>query len=107
MNEKTNKRVALFDVKPETLQNVAASVQERNPDSILALVPLSGNISVHSPATKGKHKGYHRFKFEAWIPEDAIKGPDALTDFGAFVLMRLPQNRIANHLLWEKEDSEN
>ncbi len=40
-------------------------------------------------------------KFEVWIPEDAIVGEDALTDFGIVTLMRLPKNRVAEHLRHE------
>ncbi|GFN32462.1 hypothetical protein PCURB6_27220 [Paenibacillus curdlanolyticus] len=57
--------------------------------------------SVYAPTRKGKSKGYHRMKFEVWIPEDAIVGEDALTDFGIVTLMRLPKNRVAEHLRHE------
>jgi len=97
-------RAVIFDVTPESVKKVAANIKGRNEDSLLVLAPISGNISVHAPAKTGKSKGYHRFKFEVWVPEDAIKGEAALTDFGATVLMRLPINRVESHLIREQEE---
>lgn len=91
-------RNVIFDVSKESVGNIAESIKNQHEDSLLVLAPLCGNISVHSPSKSGKHKGYHRFKFEVWIPEDAIKGEDALSDFGAVALMRLPKSRVQDHL---------
>jgi hypothetical protein len=88
----------VFDITKQSLGQIAESIQLNYEDSMLVLAPLAGNISVYAPATKGKYKGYHRFKFEVWIPEDAIEGNSALGDFGAMVLMRLPKNRVKEHL---------
>lgn len=91
-------RNVIFDVTKETVANVAEQITKQNNDSLLVLAPLAGNISVHAPSKKGKNKGYHRMKFEVWIPEDAIKGEDALSDFGAVTLLRLPRKRVSEHL---------
>lgn len=95
-------RNVIFDVTKETVSNIAEQISNKNEDSMLVLAPLAGNISVHAPSKKGKNKGYHRFKFEVWIPEDAIKGDEALIDFGAVTLIRLPKNRVNEHLKREE-----
>jgi hypothetical protein len=91
-------KTVLFDVSDETLVELTKSLNEQHKDSLLVLAPFSGNLSVHAPSNKGKYKGYHRFKMEVWIPEDAIKGEDALIDFGGLTLLRLPKNRVQDHL---------
>jgi len=94
----------IFDISKEAVSNIAGQIENQYDDSILVLAPLAGSISVHAPATKGKYKGYHRFKFEVWIPEDAIKGDSALNDFGAVTLMRLPKSRVQEHLINSEEE---
>lgn len=92
-------RSVIFDVTQETVQKVAGQIKERNLDSMLVLAPMSGNCSVHAPSKSGKTKGYHRIKLEVWIPEDAIKGENALDDFGLVTLLRLPKSRVQPHLI--------
>lgn len=92
-------RNVIFDVTKETVQKVAGQITENNPDSMLLLAPMSGNCSVHAPSKSGKNKGYHRIKLEVWIPEDAIKGENALHDFGLVTLLRLPKSRVQRHLI--------
>lgn len=92
----------IFDVTKESVSDIAGQITEKHKDSILVLAPLSGSISVHAPAKKGKTKGYHRLKLEVWIPEDAIKGENALDDFGAVTLLRVPKKRVEDHLLRNK-----
>lgn len=94
----------LFDVTKDLI--CAAAEQMNKEDRLTVIAPLAGNASVHAPARSGKHKGYHRIKCEIWIPEDAIKGEDALTDFGAFMVLSLPKNRVQPHLGGEGADTE-
>ncbi|WP_337982823.1 hypothetical protein [Lysinibacillus sp. C5.1] len=89
----------IFDMTEESVKKVAGQIKESSPDSMLVLAPPSGNFSVHAPTKTGKHKGYHRIKLEVWIPEDAIKGEDALHDFGLVTLLRLPKTRVQPHLI--------
>ena len=88
-----------FDVTQESVQKVAGQIKESNPDSMLVLAPMSGSCSVHAPSKSGKRKGYHRIKLEVWIPEGAIKGGNALDDFGLVTLLRLPKSRVQPHLI--------
>jgi hypothetical protein len=91
-------RSVIFDVSKETVAKVADAMVSQHDDSLLVLAPLAGNISIYAPSKNGKYKGYHRLKFEVWIPEDAIEGENAIDDFGAVVLMRLPKSRVKEHL---------
>ena len=97
-------RSVIFDVTDETVTKVAKQVKYSNPDSMLVLAPMSGNCSVHAPSKSGKSKGYHRIKLEVWVPEDAIKGENALDDFGLVTLLRLPKSRVQPHLI--RDDNE-
>jgi hypothetical protein len=96
------KRNVIFDITKETLTTVADAITENPDENLLVLAPLAGTISVHAPSKTGKYKGYHRFKFEVWIPEDAIEGENALSDFNAVVLMSLPKSRVKDHLKNDK-----
>lgn len=89
----------VFDVSKEFVGKVAEDLGNKHDDSILVLAPFSGSLITYAPSKKGKYKGYHRLKLEVWIPEDAIKGDDALSDFGACALMRLPKSRVQDHLI--------
>lgn len=91
-------KTVVFDVQPETVASVIGQIKEKNDDSLMVLAPLAGSVSTYAPSKKGKTKGYFRIKCELWIPEDSIEGEDALTDFGAFAVLRLPKNRIKEHL---------
>lgn len=92
-------RNVIFDVTQETVKKVTEQIKESSSDSMLVLAPPSGNISVHAPSKTGKSKGYHRIKLEVWIPEEAIKGENALHDFGLVTLLRLPKSRVQSHLI--------
>lgn len=89
-----NERTVYMDASVEQVKDLAAMIEKEHPDRVLVLAPLAGSMSVHAPAKSGKHKGHHRFKFEVWIPEEAIEGESALGDFGALVLMGLPRERV-------------
>lgn len=91
-------RNVIFGVSKETVGLYVEQALEKNDDSLMILAPPSGTINTYAPSKKGKNKGYYRVKLEVWIPEDVIKGEDALNDFGASILMRLPKDRIADHL---------
>ncbi|OMD66029.1 hypothetical protein BSK62_13255 [Paenibacillus odorifer] len=88
----------IFGVSKETVGTAMDQIKKVNEDSMMVLAPFVGNMSTHAPAKKGKNKGYYRIKCEIWIPEDAIEGENALTDFGAFAVMRLPKDRIKDHM---------
>lgn len=91
-------RNVIFDVSPDSVKKAADAVANQDQDSLLVIAPFSGHMSMHAPAKRGKYKGYHRIKCEIWIPEAAIQGTDALIDFGALALLRLPKSRVQEHL---------
>lgn len=93
-----NKKMAVFDVSSPFVAKAMDEIKADHPDSLLVLAPFSGSLTTHAPAKKGKAKGYFRIQCEIWLPEDAIEGADALNDFGAFVIMRLPKARVKSHL---------
>lgn len=96
-------RKVIFDASKEFIGETVQGIQDKYSDSMIVMAPFSGKMSTHAPAKSGKNKGYHRIKLEIWIPENAIKGEDALNDFGAFAVMRLPKNRVQDHLINHKE----
>lgn len=89
----------IFDVTEATIEKVAKQIKDSKPDSMLVLAPMSGSCSVHAPSKSGKYKGYHRIKMEVWIPEDAIKGDSALSEFSLLSMLRLPKARVQPHLI--------
>lgn len=91
-------KTAFFDITGETAKTAVEQIKEEYSDSVVIMAPFCGKMSMHAPSKTGKHKGYHRIKCEMWIPEDAIEGKDALTDFGAFAILRLPESRVKEHL---------
>lgn len=91
-------KTAFFDISPDSVKTAVEQIKEEYNDSLMVMAPFSGNMSMHAPRKSGKYKGYHRIKCEIWIPEDAIQGEGALTDFGAFAVMRLPKDRVQDHL---------
>lgn len=100
----SNDKSVLFDVTPKHLKES----MEDNPrdDRMYVVAPFSGMASVYGPSKRGKHKGYHRIKCEIWIPEEAIKGEDALGDFGAFAVISLPRSRVMPHMGGEGVDED-
>lgn len=91
-------KTAFFDVSTEAVSTAVDQIKEQYDDSLMVMAPFSGRMSMHAPSKTGKNKGYHRIKCEIWIPEDAIEGENALTDFGAFAVLRLPKVRVKDHL---------
>jgi len=88
----------IFDVDKEAVGKLVDHIQEKYPDSLIVMAPFSGNMSTYAPSKSGKYKDHFRIKAEIWIPKDAIKGESALSDFGAFAVMRLPKDRVQDHL---------
>ncbi|WP_340391971.1 hypothetical protein [Paenibacillus sp. FSL E2-0190] len=91
-------KAVIFGVTKETVGTAMDEIKKVNEDSMMVLAPFVGSMSTHAPSKSGKNKGYYRIKCEIWIPEDAIEGEGALTDFGAFAVMRLPKARIKDHM---------
>ena len=98
-------KTVYFDANKEVVSELADRMAKHHEDRVLVLAPISGSATVHAPSKTGKHKGHHRFKFEVWIPQDAIKGVEALIDFGIITLMTLPTDRIEEHLLSAGDDT--
>ncbi|MEJ9219533.1 hypothetical protein P4H46_15315 [Paenibacillus glucanolyticus] len=96
-------KTVVFDASKEFIGNLVQGISEEHPDSLIVLAPFVGNVSVKAPVAKGKYKGYHRFQLEICIPEEAINGEGALSDFGAFAVMRLPKARVQDHLQKKEE----
>jgi hypothetical protein len=92
----------IFDVSNEAVSSVAEQIRNVDEDSMLVLAPISGDLRTFAPAKTGKAKGYHRIKMEVWIPEDAIIGDGAITDFGIVTMMRLPKSRVVPRLISSK-----
>lgn len=97
-----NQKQVVFDVNGDSLAKLADQITAMHSDCVLVIAPFAGSLSVHGPVKKGPYKGYHRIKTEIWIPEDSIKGDEALSDFGAFAVVRLPKSRVECHLLKEE-----
>lgn len=95
-------KTVVFDASTKFIDDTVQKISEKHEDSMIVMAPFAGSMSTHAPVKTGKNKGYHRIKLEIWIPEDAIKGEEALTDFGAFAVMRLPKNRVQDHLIKER-----
>jgi hypothetical protein len=79
-----------LNVTPEQVKNAAEVIPREYPDSIIVLAPIFPK-STESPTKK---RAYHRIKFEALIPAEAINGEGALDDFGGLLILRLPKKRI-------------
>lgn len=92
----------LFSASSESIRNAVQRLVDRDDDSVLVLAPFAGEASTYAPSKKGKYKGYYRLELNVLIPEDAIKGEDCLNDFAAFAVVRLPKERVQDHL-WREE----
>jgi len=96
-------RTCHINALPEHIKQIAETIKDANPDSVLVLPP-TGSISTYSPTKKKK---YHRITVELVIPEDALKSADALTDFGVFAVLRIPEKHISEQYLTDKENTIN
>lgn len=83
-------KTCYVDVKPKTIEELSTKILDNNKDSILVM-PAIIKTETFSPSQKKK---YYRLKLEVAIPTDAIIGEGCLTDFGTFVVMRVPKNRV-------------
>ena len=72
------------------LRMLLTFIPKEFPDSVIVIAPVN-SIATYSPSKK---KDYFRITFEAVIPKEAVLGPNALMDFGGFMLLRLPKNRL-------------
>ncbi|OLN21427.1 hypothetical protein BTO30_15025 [Domibacillus antri] len=90
-------RNVLFGVKPDTLKNLVERIEQKNPDRTPILVPFV-DVVTKAPTGRGKNKDYHQIKITALIPKDAIKGENAILDFGGFVFMDIDSRIVADHL---------
>jgi len=92
-------RVCHINASPEQIKQIAEKIIGANPDSLLVL-PIVNPISTYSPTKKKK---YHRITIELIIPEDALNSPAALTDFGVFAVLRIPEKHISEQYLTDKK----
>ncbi|WP_099301950.1 hypothetical protein [Bacillus sp. Marseille-P3800] len=90
-----------FGVTPDRVKELLEASKEHYPGRQTQVVPFA-NVETKAPAKSGKYKGYHQIKINALIPEDAIKGENAILDFGGFLILDIEKNRVADHL---NEDS--
>ena len=98
-------RTCHINVLPEQIKQIAENIKGANPDSILVLPPVNP-ISTYSPTKKKK---YHRITAELVVPEGALNSANALTDFGVFAVLRIPEKYVSEQYLTErkKEDVTN
>ena len=96
-------RTCHINVLPEHIKQIAEGIKDANPDSILVLPPVNP-ISTYSPTKKKK---YHRITVELVIPEGALNGANALTDFGVFAVLRIPEKHISEQYLTDKKKEDN
>jgi len=95
-------RTCHINVLPEQIKQIAETIKGANPDSILVLPPVNP-ISTYSPTKKKK---YHRINVEIVIPEGALNSANALTDFGVFAVLRIPEKYISEQYLTERKKEE-
>jgi len=98
-------RVCHINASPDQIKQIAETIKGANPDSLLVL-PIVNPISTYSPTKKKK---FHRINVEIVIPEGALNSSAALTDFGVFAVLRIPEKHISEQYLTDKkkEDTEN
>ena len=92
-------RVCHINASPDQIKLIAETIIGANRDSLLVLPPVNP-ISTYSPTKKKK---YHRITVELIIPEDALKSVGALTDFGVFAVLRIPEKHISEQYLVDKK----
>lgn len=85
-----------IDVKPELIKDLAEGMLSRYKDNSVLVVPAVRRLETYAP---NRRKKCHKLVFEALIPEEAINGEEAITDFGGFVVMRVPKARIEGKYL--------
>jgi hypothetical protein len=88
-----------INITPDDVKKVAQVIPESFTDSIINLIPIQP-LATYAPTKKKK---YFRITFEIGIPEDVIVGQGCLTDFGGYLVLRLPKNRIVSKFLNKEE----
>ena len=96
-------RTCHINASPDQIKQIAETIKGANPDSILVLPPVNP-ISTYSPTKKKK---YHKITVELIIPEDALKSANALTDFGVFAVLWIPEKHISEQYLTDKKKEDN
>jgi len=96
-------RTCHINASPDQIKQIAETIKGANPDSILVLPPVNP-ISTYAPTKKKK---CHRITAELVIPDDALKSVNALTDFGVFAVLRIPEKHISEQYLTDKENTIN
>jgi len=98
-------RTCHINASPDQIKQIAETIKGANPDSLLVLPPVNP-ISTYAPT---KRKKCHRITVELLIPEGALNSVNALTDFGVFAVLRIPEKHISEQYLTErkKEDTTN
>lgn len=97
-----SENVTYVNVAPEKMGQIFEQLGEAEKNTRTTVLTKPFLTHTYAPAERGKYKGLHRLKFEVLIPEEAISGPNALLDVGAFLALKVPTNRIADEFL--KED---
>lgn len=81
-----------INVKAESVKKLALRIEEDDRD--LIVLPVVAPKSVSAPTKK---KPNHMFEFVAMVPPEILKEEyqkSAITDYGAFIVMRLPKHMI-------------
>lgn len=90
-------KTCYVNVKADTVRNLALRIEEDEND--LIVLPVVAPKSVSAPTKK---KPNHMFEFVAMVPPDILKDEyqnRAITDYGAFIVMRLPKHMIKPEFL--------
>ncbi len=90
-------RNVFFGVQPKRLKELGDLMNIEHPERDIVLVPFA-DVQTKAPTKSGKYKGYHQIKITGIIPDDAIKGSNAILDFGGFIVMDIDRVVIASHL---------
>lgn len=93
-------KTCYVNVKAESVQKLAQRIEDDESDVIV--LPVVAPKSVAAPTKK---KPNHMFEFVAMVPPEILKEEyknSAVTDYGAFIVMRLPKHMIKPEYLQEK-----
>ncbi|PPQ49097.1 hypothetical protein C5G87_06895 [Paenibacillus peoriae] len=97
-------KTVLFDAPKDLPSAVAAEMVGSQDDSILVVAPIAGKIKTYAPTARGFNKDYFRINMDVLLPKDCIQGDDAISDFGAFVVMRLPKSRVQDDFIHDNPE---
>lgn len=88
------------NVKADSVEKLAKHIEDDETSVIVLPVVAPRSVSAQT-----KKKPNHMFELVAMIPPDVFIEPyqnRAITDYGAFIVMRLPKNIIKPEYLEEK-----